>query len=67
MARGLAEADGRWGGGMSRSDPGIGRRPHDDADQTRAELEEALLEALAAGDAERASRLRQQLEATDAA
>jgi len=52
---------------MSRSDPGIGRRPHDDADQTRAELEEALLEALAAGDAERASRLRQQLEATDAA
>ena len=31
-------------------------------DRRRAELEEALLEALAAGDAERVSRLREQLE-----
>ena len=51
---------------MSRSDRSVGRRPHDDADQTRAEREQALLEALAAGDAERVSQIREQLEAADA-
>jgi hypothetical protein len=68
VARGLAEADSGGGGGVSRSDRNLGRRPHEEAHETRAELEEALLEALAGGDAERVSRLRQQLEAaTDAA
>jgi hypothetical protein len=50
---------------VSRSEPGLGRRPHDDDAETRAALEEALLAALAEGDAERVSRLREQLAEAD--
>ena len=51
---------------MSRSDRSVGRRPRDHEAETRAELEEALVAALAAGDAERVSELRQKLEAAHA-
>jgi hypothetical protein len=47
---------------MSRSDRIVSRRPDDDH-QARAELEERILDALAAGDAERVSQLRERLEA----
>ena len=47
--------------GLERAETAIhrGRSPHD---RRRAALEEALLAALAAGDRERVSRLREQLD-----
>ena len=49
------------GGDVSRSDRSLSRRPHSDAEEARAALEEALLQALSACDAQRVSELRERL------